>query len=90
MVFWAGKCPVIFLMSFVNSSRGMTAHCANLTCNLSLISAAAAFVKVTHKIVSGTSPCNSKRNTLSIKTFVLPVPAFAETKTDLSGEAASR
>ena len=26
----------------------------------------------------------------SIKTFVLPVPAFADTKTDLSGEAASR
>ena len=42
------------------------------------ISAAPALVKVRHRIASGRTPASSKRSTRAVSTWVLPVPAEAD------------
>jgi hypothetical protein len=53
------------------------------------ISAAAALVKVRHKIREGSTPASNRRMTLRVSTKVLPDPAFAETHADVAGSVAS-
>ena len=47
--------------------------------------AAAALVKVMHRIFSGGTPSSSRRITRCTSTWVLPEPALAETKADAAG-----
>ena len=53
------------------------------------ISAAAALVKVKHKMRSGGTPASNKRNTRSVKIFVFPAPADASTHAENLGSDAS-
>jgi hypothetical protein len=53
------------------------------------ISAAAALVKVRHRIDSGLAPVSNSRSTRAVKTCVLPVPAEAERAACARGSAAS-
>ncbi len=48
------------------------------------ISAAAALVKVRHKILPGSTPCNNKLRTRLVSKLVFPEPAFAVTNTQAS------
>jgi hypothetical protein len=50
--------------------------------------AAAALVKVRHRIFSGGTPESSSRITRDTSTCVLPEPALAETKADALGSEA--
>jgi hypothetical protein len=54
------------------------------------ISAAAALVKVRHRILAGSVPSSSRLNTRSVNTLVLPVPAEAVTQAEAWGRAARR
>ena len=77
------------LLSMLNkSSVGIVTHLANVSNNLFSISAAAALVKVRHKILWGSLPRNKSRSTRLTRMYVLPVPALAETKADVFGSAA--
>ena len=54
------------------------------------ISAAPALVKVRHKMLSGRTPRSSSRNTRAVRTWVLPVPADADSEAWADGSAARR
>src|SRR3954447_8027315 len=54
------------------------------------ISAAAALVKVRHRMRDGWGPASIRRSTRSVSTLVLPVPAEAPTQTEHSGSDARR
>jgi hypothetical protein len=54
----------------------------------SAISVAPALVKVRQRICSGSTPPSSRRNTRAVNTWVLPVPADAESQTCASGAEA--
>tara|TARA_B100000315_G_C14423589_1_gene516750 strand:+ start:608 stop:952 length:345 start_codon:yes stop_codon:yes gene_type:complete len=54
------------------------------------ISVAAVRVNVKHSICCGGVPPSSKRKVLSVKAFVFPVPAEADTQADVLGSEASR
>ena len=53
------------------------------------ISAAAALVKVRHRIDSGRAPLSSNRSTRAVSTCVLPVPAEADNAAWTAGSEAS-
>ena len=71
------------------SSRAV-AQAASRSSIRTVISAAAALVKVMHRMPSGSLPSSNRRSTRSASTLVLPVPAFAVTQTEWAGSAERR
>ena len=57
---------------------------------LTFTKAAAALVKVRHRMRPGGEPASSSRSTRSVSTLVLPAPAFADTQAETRGSAARR
>ena len=55
-----------------------------------VISAAAALVKVRHRMRDGGAPSSRRRITRSVRTRVLPAPALADTQAEARGSAARR
>ena len=76
--------------SFAKSASSITAQRDSRPAIRVAISAAAALVKVRHRIRSARAPDNNSRSTRSVNTLVLPDPAEAATHTDCSGAEAIR
>ena len=83
----------VFPNKFDNSTSkfflSIVAHSLSVDKIRDSISAAAALVKVRHIILFGSALFTNKLNTLSVKTLVFPVPAEAETHTEVIGSHAS-
>ena len=88
--FEVGKRPCKSLRLSVSSSSLHTAQWLRRSVTRKDISAAAARVKVRHKIFSGFTPANNKRVTRLVRIVVLPEPAEALTHTDAAGSDAAR
>ena len=72
------------------SRSSAIAHLPSISNSRRCISAAAALVKVRHRILEGSASSKSRRATRSVSTRVFPEPAFADTQTEQAGRAALR
>jgi hypothetical protein len=81
----SGEAPVKAVISAIKRSSDAVAQTPNWRWIRSRISAAAALVKVRQRIAPGFAPERRSRNTLSVKTFVFPVPALADTHAEWEG-----
>src|SRR5262245_24297204 len=80
--------PVSAWSLLVNSSSERLSHSAKTANSRPAISAAAARVKVRHRMRAGGAPASIRRTTRATSTWVFPEPALAETKAESAGSEA--
>ncbi len=83
----SGFSPSAF-KSLNKADFGMRTQAASRWLIRPAISAAPALVKVRHRIAPGSTPCSNSRNTRAARTWVLPVPADADSQTCARGSLA--
>ena len=83
-----GIAPVSFCNISASFGSSAIAHSPSLSANRVAISAAAALVKVRHRIRPGGTPASNNLSNLSVSSLVLPEPAEASTQAEAAGSAA--